>query len=116
MQSKHPDFECGKLHLCTHLNETFYRDGKAVEDASADGIVSPFFDDKKGCAMLEKEEAAKVHFAGDSYMRHIYQAFMITLTGDYEQGSVPHHIKQHAKYSKSNCAYHRQFSVKELFG
>ena len=54
MQSKHPDFECGKLHLCTHLNETFYRDGKAVEDASADGIVSPFFDDKKGCAMLEK--------------------------------------------------------------
>lgn len=47
-----------------------------------------------------------IYFHGDSYMRHIYAAMLITLTEDYAYGSnaAPH---QHPQ-----CAYHTQFSEK----
>lgn len=106
-RSENPELECRELHLCTHLNETFY-----LEGAEGNNEKSPFFDNKKGCALLEKEGIHKIYFAGDSYMRHIYQAFMITLSGDYEQGSVPAHIREHVKYQKSDCAFQRQFVMK----
>lgn len=106
-QSTNPDFECSELHLCTHLNETFYLKGE-----TGSGGESPFFDREKGCALLEREGIRKIYFVGDSYMRHIYQAMMITLSGDFEQGSVPAHIREHEKYNKMDCAYHRQFIAK----
>ncbi|CAM9187390.1 unnamed protein product, partial [Ectocarpus fasciculatus] len=43
---------------------------------------------------------------GDSYMRHIYQAAIITLTGNYRDGSVE-------GVGDLNCTYRNQYSNKE---
>ena len=78
IKSTDPERECKELHLCNSDNRTYYLKDRTV----------PFFNNESACAMLEREGIKKIFFVGDSYMRQIFQSFVITLTGDYEEGSV----------------------------
>ena len=40
------------------------------------------------CEALVKKGIKKILFSGDSYMRQIYAATLITLNGDYKHGSI----------------------------
>jgi hypothetical protein len=107
-KSQNPDLECSQLHLCTPGNLTFHQDGQQQQDSSS----QLWYDDKTSCALLEREKIKKIYLSGDSYMRHIFQALMITFTGDYEHGSVPDFIKKDKKFNKVHCAYGKQFMHK----
>lgn len=96
--STDPGRECAHLHLCTPNNRTFYLKDRSV----------PFFDHVSACAMLEREGISKIFFVGDSYMRQIFQSFVITLTGDYKEGSVPLHFR--GKKHRTHCTYQTQFT------
>jgi hypothetical protein len=58
------------------------------------------------CEALKKKGIKKIQFHGDSYLRHIYAAMLITLNGNYESGSM--------KDPKSDtyCKYHNLFNEK----
>ena len=97
-KSTDPDRECRQLHLCTPANVTYYLKDRPM----------PFFDHESACAMLEREGISKIFFVGDSYMRQIFQSFVITLTGDYEEGSVPLYFR--GKKHRTHCKWQTQFT------
>lgn len=60
------------------------------------------------CSALINLGVKKIFFYGDSYMRHIYAAVLITLNGDYVHGSLEDpskgpHCKQHALFNEKSC-------------
>ena len=57
------------------------------------------------CTLLKSKNISTILFEGDSYMRHLFQAFVITATGNYKDGTLTPH-------SPSNCEYDFQFSEK----
>mmetsp|Transcript_14540 Transcript_14540/g.19959 ORF Transcript_14540/g.19959 Transcript_14540/m.19959 type:complete len:254 (-) Transcript_14540:12-773(-) len=61
------------------------------------------------CEALVKKGIKKILFSGDSYMRQIYAATLITLNGDYKHGSIDPNNQQAISY----CQYHRQFFEKK---
>jgi hypothetical protein len=67
---------------------------------------SQFYDSKKGCEALVKKGIFKIFFFGDSYMRQIYAALLITLKGDFKYGSLANSTLT------PECQYHRQFFEK----
>jgi len=64
------------------------------------------YTNETACAALVSKGITKIYFHGDSYMRQIYAALLITLTGDYRGGSL-----QDAK-RVPECTYHKQFNEK----
>ena len=58
------------------------------------------------CDALLQKGIKKIYFHGDSYMRQIYSAMLITLSGDYRYGSISNSTLF------PRCEYHRQFSEK----
>ena len=97
-KSKDPDRECMQLHLCTPKNMTYYLKDRPMG----------FYDSESACAMLEREGIKKIFFVGDSYMRQIFQSFVITLTGDYKEGSVPLYFR--GKKHRTHCQWQTQFT------
>ncbi len=97
-KSKDPDRECKQLHLCTPKNMTYYLNDRPMG----------FYDSESACAMLEREGIKKIFFVGDSYMRQIFQSFVITLTGDYKEGSVPLYFR--GKKHRTHCQWQTQFT------
>lgn len=59
---------------------------------------------EEACSALIQKGLKKIYFYGDSYMRQIYSAMLITLNGDYQYGSIGD------PKTYSNCQYHRQFN------
>lgn len=62
-----------------------------------------FYNSTTGCEALLKKGIKNINFRGDSYMRQIYSGLLITLSGDYQFGS----ISNGTNFPK--CSYHAQF-------
>lgn len=58
------------------------------------------------CDALIKKGIKKIVYYGDSYIRHIYAAMLITLNGNYESGSMANPAKDPL------CRYHTLFQEK----
>lgn len=73
--------------------------------------VKKRFDSKEACALLERSGIKSLHFIGDSYVRQVYAATLLTVTGDYELGAVSSSsCAGEAQFEDRHC---RQFTVKE---
>ena len=60
------------------------------------------------CALMKDKGIDNIFFYGDSYMRHIYAAFALTLSGNYLNGSIS--SGEYAmEHGAANCQYHAQF-------
>lgn len=59
------------------------------------------------CDALLEKGIGMIFFSGDSYMRQIYAAMLITLSGDYRYGSIKD------PEASPHCEYHRQFFEKK---
>ena len=84
-----------KMHLCTPTKKTWIG-----------SHLYTIYDNTTGCEALLNKGVTKIMFYGDSYMRHIYAAMLMTLNGNYKSGSLgdPDNDKQ--------CYWDRQFSDK----
>jgi hypothetical protein len=72
---------------------------------SADPHFKYYFH-QEACDALIAKKIKEIRFHGDSYMRQMYSAMLITLSGDYRYGSVSNSTKF------PRCEYHGQFSEK----
>lgn len=86
---------CTDRFLCTPSNLTWILDRPSV-----------LYDKVNGCEALLKKGIKQIHFHGDSYMRQIYAAMLITLNGDYEYGSLANSTLS------PHCHYQTQFNEK----
>jgi hypothetical protein len=86
---------CKDRFLCSPSNLTFILDRPSV-----------LYDKVTGCEALLKKGIRRIFFHGDSYMRQIYAAMLITLNGDYEYGS------QANSTLSPHCRYKTQFNEK----
>jgi len=86
---------CKTMHLCTPTKHTWVGSHRYT-----------VYNDTTGCDALLHKGVTKIMFYGDSYMRHIYAAMLITLNGNYKSGSLgdPDNDKQ--------CYWDKQFSDK----
>lgn len=86
--------ECEQFR-CTPTNYTFVPD-----------VPFRLYDHQSACAALVEKGVSKIYFHGDSYMRQLYAALLITLNGDFRYGSLAN-----ATLS-AECEYQRQFYEK----
>lgn len=68
---------------------------------------STYYDHLTGCVALQKKGITHIFFHGDSYMRQIYEAMLISLNGNYESGAMNAELD-----TKQECRYHEQFNKK----
>jgi hypothetical protein len=66
-----------------------------------------YYSSKAACDGLIAKGINKIYFHGDSFMRQIYAALLITLNGDYRYGSLANSTLS------PHCEYHRQFYEKK---
>ena len=65
------------------------------------------------CELLTNKGIKRLHFIGDSYIRHIFQALILTLTGNYRNSTLIRPDKScefHSLFDESYCS--RDLSVK----
>lgn len=86
--------DCNKHYICTPSNATW-------------STGAQFYDHKSGCEALLSKGISKIYFHGDSFMRQMYAAMFITLSGNYQNGSL---INSEASIG---CEYHKQFNEKK---
>ena len=86
---------CKDRFLCSPNNLTWILDRPSV-----------LYDKVNGCEALLKKGITQIYYHGDSYMRQIYAAMLITLNGDYEYGSLANSTLS------PHCRYHFQFNEK----
>jgi hypothetical protein len=86
---------CKDRFLCSPSNLTWILDRPSV-----------LYDKVNGCEALLKKGITQIYYHGDSYMRQIYAAMLITLSGDYEYGSLANSTLS------PHCRYHFQFNEK----
>lgn len=106
-----------------HKRVSFTSEGSwtnATDDECAHFLCSPkretwrptnypqyrFYNATTGCQALLSKNISQIHFHGDSYMRQIYSAMLITLLGNYQYGSI------RDPNASPKCSYHRQFNEK----
>lgn len=65
-----------------------------------------FYNNVTACDALVAKGIKKIYFHGDSYMRQIYAAMLITLNGNFRYGSIAD------PNASPHCEYHRQFYEK----
>lgn len=94
-QSGNDGHLCDK-YLCTPSNLTWIF--KSVDQ---------YFDHKQACERLVQKGITKIYFHGDSYMRQMYAALLITLNGDFRYGSLANSTLS------PSCEYHKQFNEKK---
>jgi hypothetical protein len=58
------------------------------------------------CEAFRRKGIKKIDFHGDSYLRHIYAAMLITMNGNYESGSMKD------PNADKSCRYHQLFNEK----
>lgn len=76
--SLQPDVDCISHHLCTKDNYIY----KETIDTQYDLFK------ETACEALQKKNVTGIAFLGDSYIRHIFQGFIITLSGNYHNGAT----------------------------
>ena len=66
---------------------------------------SPFlwYNSSSACERIKQLNYFKIYFVGDSFMRHIYQAFLMMFSGDYEYGSLNSNTITSCKGTKCFC-------------
>jgi hypothetical protein len=85
--------------LCVGKNKVF---APTTNDESKFKVYNA----SQACSALLAKGIKRINFHGDSYMRQIYAAVIITLRGDYRYGSIADPIKT------PQCEYHKQFNEK----
>ena len=92
----YPDY-CNRTHLCTKSFKTWRSDLKASKRTT--------WNSKNACDMILSKGINTITFFGDSYMRHMYLAVLLTLSNNYRNAGL----------SKPNkkCEYANQFDEKE---
>jgi hypothetical protein len=94
-----PDL-CGKQYLCAPGNLTWVSEGSPT-----------LFNVSNVCDSLVSAGVTSIDFHGDSYMRQIYAAILITLNGNYKNGSIAD-TQFALQNGASKCNYHTQFAEK----
>jgi hypothetical protein len=100
VKSKDPLLECKERYLCTPDELTWKSDNNPK-----------LINHKEACDALIDAGITRIDFHGDSYMRQIYAALLITLNGNYVNGSIANTPFAHANGAK-DCTYHKQFAEK----
>ncbi len=62
------------------------------------------YDQPQACALLDSRGVRHVKFVGDSYMRQLFMGVALTLSGNYEAGSLTEPLH--------NCSFEKQFEDK----
>lgn len=96
-----PDIDYCKQYMCTEDNLTW------VPDKNSRTGPFKIYNNVTACDALLAKGYTMMFFSGDSYMRQIYAALMITLTGDYKYGSIKN------PETSPHCEYGRQFYEKK---
>ena len=91
---------CGKQHLCA--------DGDITWVSSNHPTI---FNVDNVCDELINAGIRRIDFHGDSFMRQIYAAILITLNGNYRNGSIADSDFARANGAKA-CVYDKQFAEK----
>jgi hypothetical protein len=97
------------VHETMGSNETICRSRMMCTPGNLTWIpnyTKRFLDNNTACDGLLKKGITKIYFHGDSYMRQIYAAMLITLNGNYRSGSLANETRS------PDCIYHRQFDEK----
>ena len=92
--STNPGVECKQHFLCTPESHRIWTPKQKLV----------MYDHITGCRRLNELGIKVIYFHGDSYMRQIYAAMMVTLYGDYKYGSISNSTM--VPY----CSFHTQFS------
>ena len=95
-----------RMHLCTPNNYTWVM----PRTSSPSAPPPPFFNSSTACSLLEKLNIKHVYFHGDSLIRQMFQAFLITLSGDFAKGSFSHEMLHNPRYV-SKCHGRYQFEI-----
>lgn len=96
-----PDAEYCKRFMCTEDNMTW------VPIMPPGAPPFKLYNNVTACDALLEKGIGMIFFSGDSYMRQIYAAMLITLSGDYRYGSIKD------PEASPHCEYHRQFFEKK---
>ena len=99
--SSSPEHDCKEHYLCAP--------GDVTWKSSDPNLVR--FDVKNTCDKLIEKGITRIDFRGDSYMRQIYAAILITMNGNYVNGSIAN-TKFAMDSGAKECTYHKQFSEK----
>ena len=91
---------CSKHYLCAPGNLTWESEGSPT-----------LFNVSNVCDALVSAGVTSIDFHGDSYMRQIYAAILITLNGNYKNGSIAN-TQFAVQNGASKCNYHTQFAEK----
>jgi hypothetical protein len=91
-----PSSEECKLHTCTQSSLAFKSTTTSMK----------LYNNETACDALVKKGIKKILFYGDSYVRHVYAAMLITLNGNYESGSMAN------PSAAPNCKYQTLFNEK----
>ena len=89
---------CNKTYLCTKSLKTWQSDYP-----NSTQIIP--WNNTAGCDIILSRGINRVMFFGDSYMRHIYIAMLLTLSNNYRNAALSRPIE--------NCEYSKQFDEKE---
>jgi len=98
--SANPTLDCASKYMCTSANRTWLPDNAIP------------FDHTSACQALLNKGITRIMFHGDSFMRQIYAAMLITLNGNYINGSIADTAYARATGS-AECVLHRQFYEKK---
>lgn len=80
-------------------------------EKESSSMIGTLYDSKTSCGALLAKGIDNIYFYGDSYMRQVYAAVLITLSGNYKNGSI-----SNSDYAMSqggaDCQYRNQFNEK----
>ena len=88
---------CKKTYLCTKSFKTWQSDQTST-------LIIPW-NNTTGCDIILSRGINRLMFFGDSYMRHIYIAMLLTLSNNYRNAGLSR--------PNENCEYSKQFDEKE---
>ena len=93
---------CTNLHVCMNLDS---ESSEGNKDSSHVVIwkLPAYYDSSSACDALANTNKKEIIFAGDSFMRHVFEAFILILTGNYNHGAI----------STEECEGEGQFSLKD---
>ena len=75
------------------------------------GNPFPLYNPEVACEALKRKDIETIYFYGDSYMRQIYAAVLITLNGNYRNGSIST-SDWSLRHGGAGCVYAKQFNEK----
>lgn len=89
---------CRDRHLCNHETNLTWNQNT--------NPLPKYYNNISSCDALVQKGIKIIFFHGDSYMRQIYAAMLITLRGDYKYGSLA------SSTATPHCSFNHQFNEK----